>query len=186
VSPALQATLHVPAPQRSSGAQAFPHDPQFASSVVRSRQVPSHSVVPVPQSRTQTPPTQAWSVPQRLLHRPQLAESFCRSRQPSPQLAIGGVQCSTHAPSRQAWLSAQAKPHRPQFWSSSCRLKQFPLQLVSPGSQVVKAVPVSAQPKAKPTSNTAAGVTTLVVRSTAHLPGLAPSGGCIPPLPPET
>ena len=80
----------------SDGAQAVPHVPQFARSLLRSRHEPEHSARPASQESWQVLDEQTWPVGQRFPQAPQWARSFERSLQESSQSVNPASQDSSH------------------------------------------------------------------------------------------
>jgi len=166
--------------QLDPAAQAFPHPPQFASSLAVSVQYAAplplvHAVSPAPsQVLAHAPAEQTWLIVQVVPHAPQLALSvvvLAQYASPLADLHIFSVaaQLVVQRPAEHASPAAQALPHAPQFALSVCVLVQLPEHVVcedahAAASEVTMVDPL---PLAQPTQT--AVVTATDVRTAKRL-----------------
>ncbi len=111
VPPAHAPLLHV-----CPLAQALPHVPQFAVSVIRFVQLPVQLVCPVPHA--QAPLVQLCPVAQALPHMPQLAALFIRSTHAPEHAVVLPLHVAVHAPFEQTRPVPQVLAQPPQFAGS--------------------------------------------------------------------
>ena len=131
-----------PAWQHSSAAQAFPHAPQLAASVLSSTQVFAHSV---PSQAEHDPAIQLWRAAQTLPQAPQLSGSEPRSAHWSLHCALLAGH-GAHAPALHASLAEQCLPHEPQLLASVCRFAHVLPHAFAPSQHESEATPPSPSP----------------------------------------
>ncbi len=109
--------------------QAFPHEPQFSSSLVISMHVPLQKLRPA--GHTHFPSMQSFPGEQEFPHAPQ----FLKSKLVSVQVPLHKVRPARHehVPLMHAFPRGQTLPHEPQFSSLTLISVQVPLQNISPG-----------------------------------------------------
>jgi hypothetical protein len=78
--------------------QPWPQVPQFARSVVRSRQTPPQFASPLPHDVWHMPALQICPAAHAMPQPPQFSRSLVRSRQTPPQFISAALHVTTHAP----------------------------------------------------------------------------------------
>lgn len=133
--PLLQYSLgikHFPSKHISPKGQAFPHEPQFSSSLVISMHVPLQKLKPA--GHMHSPLMQSFPGGQVFPHVPQ----FLKSKLVSVHVPLHRVRPARHehVPLLHAFPRGQTFPHAPQFSTSTLVSTQVPLQSIWPGRHV--------------------------------------------------
>ena len=137
----------MPAAQLDPPAQAWPHEPQLALSVIVSTHDAPQLVVPV--VHVHVPPVHVWPLIQAWPHDPQLLASVVTSRHaivavdplPTVQTIRGAGHAAAHALDTHDWPVVHACAHDPQLFGSLVVLTHALPQLVVPALQPMQLPP---------------------------------------------
>jgi hypothetical protein len=131
---------HWPWAQSCPAAQATPHPPQFAGSVLVSTHARPHCRAPAGQLVVQLSAAHTWSPGQTLPQVPQLSGSLDVSTQDRPH-AAPVMHVAPQWPTPQTWVPGHALPHVPQLAGSVARSVQASPHFAVPPLQSTPHVP---------------------------------------------